>query len=68
MLAKSLSSEKCFAPTNLIIHDPSADNFQRAIIFSLSFPLYDHRTSWQTLRICAIEFLLNACNICAIPM
>jgi hypothetical protein len=57
-----------FAPTNLVLHDPTADNLQRALVFPLGFPLYDHRASREALCVSAIEFLFDARNILPILM
>lgn len=46
--------------TNLMLHNPSAEYFQRPIILPFSFSIYDHCACWICLRNAVIELPFQA--------
>lgn len=46
--------------TNLVLHDPSAEDLQRPIILPFSFPVYDNCPCWICLGKAVIELLFRA--------
>jgi hypothetical protein len=52
--------------TNLVLHDPPAEDLQRPIILPFGFPVYDNCPCWICLGKAIIELLFRAIGMLVI--